>query len=96
MTHEVTHFTQEANEPPDEVAAAVAKGGLGQGNFLEAVARCGALVLGPETGGLLSPLLLAQRAPCPAVRGVRVRWSGPAGVRHVLLHTPTGAGQRSV
>lgn len=79
-------FTQEADEPPDEVAAAVAVRGFGQGDFLEAVARCGALVLGPESGRLLRPLLHGRRARCPAVRGVRVRRSGPAGVGHISPH----------
>lgn len=78
-------FTQEADEPPDEVAAAVAEGGLGQGHFLHAVARCGALVLVPGTGGLLRPLLQRQGAACPAVRDVRVRRCGPTAVSHALL-----------
>lgn len=82
-------FTQEADEPPDEVAAVVAEGGFGQGDSPEAVARCGALVLGPETGGLLRPLLPGQGARCPAVRRVRLRRFNPAGVRHVLQHTTT-------
>lgn len=81
-------FTQEADEPPDEVAAAVAEGGFGQGDPPQAVARCGALVPGPDTGGLLRPLLPAQGARCPAVRRVRVRRCGPAGVGHVLRSLP--------
>lgn len=64
-------FTQEADEPPDEVAAAVAEGGFGQGDFLQAVARCDALILGLKTGARF--LLQGQGARCPAVRGVRVR-----------------------
>lgn len=79
-------FTQETDDPPDEVAAAVAEGGFGQGDFLEAVTRCRALVLGPEPGGLLRPLLHGLRTRSPAVRGVRVRRSAPAGVGHVLPH----------
>lgn len=93
MTHEVTHFTQEAEEPPHEVAAAVAEGGFGQGDSLEAVARCGALVLVPEPGGLLRPLLHRQRARSPAVSGVRVRRSGPAAVGHVFTHKVTTGGK---
>lgn len=73
-------FTQEADEPPDEVAAAVAEGGFGQRDFLHAVARCGALVPAPEPGGLLRPLLYGQGARCRAVRRC-----GPARVSHVLL-----------
>lgn len=94
----VLTFTEEAYETPDEVAAAVAEGGLGQGDFLEAVARCIALVLRPDTRGLLRPFLPGQRARCPAVRGVRVRRSGPAGVGHVLQHTnsPTRLRQHGV
>lgn len=77
-------FTQEADEPPDEVAAAVAEGGFGQGDFLHAVARCGALVPAPEPGGLLRPLLYGQGARCRAVRRC-----GPARVSHVLLSDRT-------
>lgn len=66
-------FTQEADEPPDEVAAAVAEGGFGQGDFLQAVARCDALIPGLGTGARLRLLLQGQGACCPPVGGVRVR-----------------------
>lgn len=62
-------FTQEADEAPHEVTAAVAEGGFGQGDSLEAVARRRALVLGPEPGRLLRPLLHRQRARSPAAVG---------------------------
>lgn len=81
-------FTQEPDQAPDEVAAAVAEGGLGQGDPPEAVTRSGALVLVPGTRGLLAPLLRGHGARCPAVRRVELRRTGPARLGHVLPQNP--------
>lgn len=57
MTHEVTHFTQEARQAPDELAAAVAERGLGQGHLPETVPSGGALEPRPERRRPLTSLL---------------------------------------
>lgn len=74
-------FTQEAHQPPDEVAAAVAEGGSGQGDFLQAVTQHGSL--GPGLGG--------YRAASPAVGGSQVRCL-PAGLGHVPHSRPVRRG----
>lgn len=81
-------FAQEADETPDEVAAAVAEGRLGEGDFLEAVAH----------RGLLRPPFLGSRTRSPAVGGVGVRRAGPGRLGHVRKHrfitrTPHGVQQ---
>lgn len=50
MTHEVTHLAEEARQPPDELAAAVAERGLGQRHLPEAVPSGGALEPGSRRG----------------------------------------------
>lgn len=74
-------FTQPSHQPPDEVAAAVAKGGSGQGDFRQTVTQCGALGPAPGSGGL-RPAFGGPRAGCPAVGGSQVRCV-PAGLSHV-------------
>lgn len=39
MGHEVANLAQVAGQPPDEVGAVVAEGGLGEGHPAEAVTR---------------------------------------------------------
>lgn len=79
-------FTQEAHQPPDEVAAAVAEGGSGQGHFLQAVTQRGAPAPGP-------PAFSGHRASCPAVGGIQVRCD-PDGLSHALhaRSSPEGTG----
>ena len=91
----VLTFTQEAHEAPDEVAAAVAEGGLGQRDPPEAVPRCGAVGPGPEPRGLLPPLPHGQRALRAAGRGLGLRpgRSGPSPpCLSTLTRSPTGEG----
>lgn len=53
MGHKIANFTLEASQPPDEVRAVVAEGGLGQGDFPEGMAGRG--------WGLSQSLVLAAR-----------------------------------
>lgn len=39
MRHKIANFTLVAAQPPDEIRAVVAEGGLGEGDFLEVVPR---------------------------------------------------------
>lgn len=62
----VLTFAQKTRQAPDEVAAAVAEGGLRQRHLPEAVSGEGALKPGTERRRLLAAPLRAQRARYPA------------------------------
>lgn len=76
-------FTQEAHQPPDEVAAAMAEGRSGQGHFLQAVTQRRAAATPP-------PAFSGHGASCPAVGGIQVRCV-PAELSHVP-HTRSSQG----
>ncbi|KAF3838910.1 hypothetical protein F7725_010678 [Dissostichus mawsoni] len=76
----VTAPGQEAHQPPDEVAAAVAEGGLCEGDFAEAVSsRIRDLVLVSGNRGLLSPLL---PRPEGSMSGCQCPQGSPPDVGH--------------
>lgn len=84
-------FAQETDQAPDEVAAAVAEGGFGQGDFPQAVTRRGALILGPESRGLRPPIQ-RRGGRCPAVCRVQLHRCAPACVCHVRRTQVLSAG----